>query len=71
MASMTIKITEVGDLVDVDYEIEDFDLSKPELYDCELPAALILGAEMMKLLDGLDGPRVETPGRGRTLNDVP
>ena len=72
--SMTIVITEDDSpdgCVSVDYDIDGFDIETART-NGDLPPALLLGAEMMKLLDDLErdgklesgGGRVAPPARG-------
>lgn len=67
-ASMTITITEdeaPDGHVAVSFNVEGFDIESAQL-DGELPPAVILGAEMVKLVDTLPsvGGRVAPPARG-------
>lgn len=66
-ASMTIKITEddaPDGHVEVSFNVEGFDVESAQL-DGELPPAVILGAEMVKLVDTLPSVgRVAPPARG-------
>lgn len=55
-ASLTIRITEgdaPGGKVEVDFDIEGFDISTAR-QNGDLPASLLLGAEMLKLCDDLE-----------------
>lgn len=67
-ASMTINITEDADPdggVEVSFKVDGFEIEDARV-DGDLPAAILLGAEMMKLADKLPGPRrVAPPARGQ------
>lgn len=67
-ASMTIKITEdeaPDGHVEVSFNVEGFEVENAQ-FDGDLPPAVILGAEMMKLVDTLPsvGGRVAPPAHG-------
>jgi hypothetical protein len=67
-ATMTIKITEddaPDGHVSVDFDVEGFDIEAVK-EDGELPPAVLLGAQMVQLVDTLPsvGGRVPPPSRG-------
>lgn len=65
--AMTIKITEddaPDGYVEVDYDIDGFDIETAQT-NGDLPPALILGAEMLKLLDELEREGKLKSGGGR------
>lgn len=73
-AKMVITVTEdeaPDGCVQVDYEVEGFDIESVR-EDGELPPAVLLGAEMMKLAHSLPSPGgpdgSEVPGKSATLD---
>lgn len=66
---MTIKITEddaPDGCVEVDYDIDGFDIETAQT-NGDLPPALLLGAEMLKLLDDLERDGKLESGGGRPV----
>lgn len=67
--SLTIKITEDAapdGCVEVDWDIEGFDIDSART-NGDLPPALLLGAEMLKLMDGLERDGLLESGGGRPV----
>jgi hypothetical protein len=68
-ASMTIRITEDDaphGSVEVDFDIEGFDIDTART-NGDLPASLVLGAEMMKLLDDMERDGLLESAGGRPV----